>query len=239
MEPTREQRITLDELLNRVLDKGVLIIADIVVSVAGIPLIGVNLKAALASIETMLEYGMMKDIDQACRNRAGQPTALHGIPLAAGETLAFETPGSLYFAEGIYGAWRYGILYVTNQRLLLFHRVFGKVLFSAPLANLRGIAIREGENKELLLSLEARRVVRIRAQEVRALAETLEAKVRRMGSALKMRMEIPIPDELPDGITEKGEKDNPSQSDVDAGGGKWSLASGASLPDHAKALLVE
>jgi hypothetical protein len=54
-------------LLDRVLDKGVVLYADIIVSVAGIPLIGVNLRAALAGMETMLSYGVMQEWDQKVR----------------------------------------------------------------------------------------------------------------------------------------------------------------------------
>lgn len=67
MEPTRERNATLVDLLDRVLEKGLIINADIIVSMAGIPLIGVNLRAALAGMETMLKYGMMKDWDEAHR----------------------------------------------------------------------------------------------------------------------------------------------------------------------------
>lgn len=70
MEPTRDVNATLVDLLDRVLDKGLIINADIIVSVAGIPLIGVNLKAALAGMETMLKYGMMRDWDEAYRAMA-------------------------------------------------------------------------------------------------------------------------------------------------------------------------
>lgn len=67
IEPTREVNATLVDLLDRVLDKGLIINADIIISVAGIPLLGVNLKAALAGMETMLKYGMMEDWDEAQR----------------------------------------------------------------------------------------------------------------------------------------------------------------------------
>ena len=59
MEPARESHATLVDLLDRVLDRGVVIYADVIVSVAGVPLIGVNLRAALAGMETMLKYGVM------------------------------------------------------------------------------------------------------------------------------------------------------------------------------------
>jgi hypothetical protein len=67
MEPTRNAHATLVDLLDRVLDKGLVIHADLIISVAGVPLIGVNLRAALAGMETMLEYGVMKEWDERTR----------------------------------------------------------------------------------------------------------------------------------------------------------------------------
>ncbi len=68
MEPTRNSHATLVDLLDRVLDKGLVINADIIISLAGVPLIGVNLRAALAGMETMLKYGVMKDWDERTRS---------------------------------------------------------------------------------------------------------------------------------------------------------------------------
>lgn len=57
----------LVDLLDRVLDKGLVVQADIVVTLAGVPLLGINLRAALASMDTMISYGMMEDLDEAIR----------------------------------------------------------------------------------------------------------------------------------------------------------------------------
>ena len=70
MEPTREVHATLADLLDRVLDKGLVIDADIVISLAGVPLLGISLRAALAGMETMLKYGLMKDLDKQIRMSA-------------------------------------------------------------------------------------------------------------------------------------------------------------------------
>jgi len=67
MEPIRETHATLVDLLDRILDKGLVINADIIIAVAGIPLIGVNLRAAIAGMETMLRYGIMQDWDEKTR----------------------------------------------------------------------------------------------------------------------------------------------------------------------------
>lgn len=70
MEPTRDKHATLVDLLDRVLDKGLVINADIIITVADIPLLGINLRAALAGMETMLKYGIMKDWDETTRAQA-------------------------------------------------------------------------------------------------------------------------------------------------------------------------
>ena len=72
MEPTRNSHATLVDLLDRVLDKGLVINADLIISLAGVPLIGVNLRAALAGMETMLEYGLMKEWDARTRARESE-----------------------------------------------------------------------------------------------------------------------------------------------------------------------
>ncbi|MBI3753943.1 MAG: gas vesicle protein [Deltaproteobacteria bacterium] len=70
MEPIRERNITLTDLLDRVLDKGLVIRADIIISLAGIPMIGINLGAAIAGMETMLKYGIMEEWDREIRGEA-------------------------------------------------------------------------------------------------------------------------------------------------------------------------
>jgi hypothetical protein len=70
MEPQLPQfhsRATLVDLLDRILDKGLFLRADLVVSLAGIPLIGVTLSLAVAGTETMLKYGVMTDWDREIR----------------------------------------------------------------------------------------------------------------------------------------------------------------------------
>lgn len=67
MQPTRDSHATLVDLLDRVLDKGLILDADLIIHMAGIPLLGVKLRAILAGMETMLEYGMWEDWDEAQR----------------------------------------------------------------------------------------------------------------------------------------------------------------------------
>jgi len=49
------------EVIDRTLNKGVILNADLIVTVADVPLLAANLKLALASVETMLKYGVMND----------------------------------------------------------------------------------------------------------------------------------------------------------------------------------
>jgi len=58
LEATRETSGTLAEVIDRVLDKGLVINADIMVSVAGVELLGIKIRAALASFETAAKYGL-------------------------------------------------------------------------------------------------------------------------------------------------------------------------------------
>ena len=48
----------LADAIDRILDKGLVINADIVVSVAGVELLGIKIRAALASFETAAKYGL-------------------------------------------------------------------------------------------------------------------------------------------------------------------------------------
>lgn len=50
---SRSKNVTLFEILDRVLDKGVIISGDIVISVADVDLIYIGLKVMLSSVETM------------------------------------------------------------------------------------------------------------------------------------------------------------------------------------------
>lgn len=49
---------TLADVLDRILDKGVVINADITVTVVGIELLGLQVRLALASFETAARYGL-------------------------------------------------------------------------------------------------------------------------------------------------------------------------------------
>ena len=58
LQATRDEAATLSDVIGRVLDKGLVINADICVSVAGVELLGIKIRAALASFETAARYGL-------------------------------------------------------------------------------------------------------------------------------------------------------------------------------------
>jgi len=49
---------SLLDVLDRILDKGLVINADITVTVVGVELLGIKIKAAIASFETAAKYGL-------------------------------------------------------------------------------------------------------------------------------------------------------------------------------------
>ena len=57
----KQHNIGIVELIDRTLNKGVILNADLIITVADVPLLAANLKLALASVETMLKYGIMND----------------------------------------------------------------------------------------------------------------------------------------------------------------------------------
>jgi len=60
IEATKDYEVagTLVDVIDRVLDKGLVINADIAISVAGVELLGIKIRAALASFETAAKYGL-------------------------------------------------------------------------------------------------------------------------------------------------------------------------------------
>ncbi len=53
-----EHQGSLADMIDRILDKGLVITADISVSLVGVELLGIKVRAALASFETAAKYGL-------------------------------------------------------------------------------------------------------------------------------------------------------------------------------------
>jgi hypothetical protein len=55
--PTRHTDHAIVELLDVLLEEGVVVQADVVVTVADVPLVGVSLRAAIAGVAKLSEHG--------------------------------------------------------------------------------------------------------------------------------------------------------------------------------------
>lgn len=181
MTPLREPHATLVDLLDRVLEKGLVIQADLIVSVAGIPLIGVNLRAALAGMETMLEYGVMQAWDEKTRAWERENRKKKKANLLAGEKVFIKMPGALYSSEGISRSWQYGRFYLTSRRLILYHENFGSILFETSFDQIDGLALSEKgtsdgkeTRRELHLLLQENLWCRFSAAHIEELKQRLE-----------------------------------------------------------------
>lgn len=137
MQPTRDPRATLPDLIEVLLNKGVYLNLDLIISVADIPLIGVNLRATIAGIETMLEYGMMRQWDEETRKWVQQSVRAH-LPLAEGEEIVAKMAGG-HYQDNFYRTWRPGSAYLTSKRLIIHRRDPAETLWQAQLSSIESI----------------------------------------------------------------------------------------------------
>jgi len=212
MEPTRNSHATLVDLLDRILDKGLVINADIIISVAGIPLIGVNLRAALAGMETMLKYGVMQAWDEKTRIWENEHRKKQEVSLLNGEEVSLKIYGSYYYSKGIYTAWRSGYFYLTNKRLILWNRAFNEIIFQISLEMIKGLIIRSEkyftkEDREVLYLIgQEDKVARIYTINTDKFKEKIEQNLKVKGIFLKENYVLPeFEEELTNFLTE-GEK---------------------------------
>ncbi|MEI6157797.1 MAG: gas vesicle protein [Atribacterota bacterium] len=142
MKPNRDSHATLVDLLDRVIDKGLIIDLDLIIHVAGIPLLGVKLKACLAGIETMLQYGIWKDWDEAQRAVASEDyQRKKKTLLSPGEKVEMKVFASVWYEKGIYRSWRPGYLYLTDRRVMLMRKEPAEVLFECLYEDIKGMMV--------------------------------------------------------------------------------------------------
>ena len=213
MEPSRDTHATLVDLLDRILDKGLVINADIIISVAGIPLIGVNLRAALAGMETMLKYGVMQAWDEKSRAWEREHRKKNVLSLVEGEEIALKMYGSYYYSKGIYNAWRPGFFYLTNKRLILYRQDFNEITFQIPLEEIKALVMREkahfvkGKKKQVLYLVDKQDLVyRLSAVETNQLKDTIEQNLATMGLSLESSPILPEFEEGPIDFLTEGEE---------------------------------
>ncbi|MFI5229161.1 MAG: gas vesicle protein GvpJ [Gemmatimonadales bacterium] len=70
------EQLVLADLLNHVLDKGVVISGTVTLSIAGIDLLLVDLRLLLTSVETSLRHGIGGTIDRLAAGTSGEAGAL-------------------------------------------------------------------------------------------------------------------------------------------------------------------
>ena len=208
-------RATLVDLLDRILDKGLVVRADLIVSVAGIPLIGVRLSAALAGMETMVKYGMMKDWDEQIRSWERGELQRREEVLIQGERVLMQVYGAYYYdGPGIYKAWRWGQLYLTDTRLLLWGPTFEEVIFETPLDKIRALTkARDGTDtpsynpRDILhLLLEGDEWTRLRAVELNRLKDAILDRMAELGVTLEEAAAHPEVEEGIPGFPGEGEE---------------------------------
>lgn len=191
MKPERENGIV--DVLDKLLNKGLILNADLIISVAGVPLIGVNLNAALASIETMLDYGMMEAWDQSTREWYANHCMKKEAQFTQDETIIYRTFGSIWHSQGIIHAWRPGFWYLTNKRLLLWRKEPAEMLFEVLLEKIEGLMVSreihfKKEREEIYLQFECGEVARIHVSNTMEFKEVLEGAV---GRPLEKEFSIP------------------------------------------------
>ncbi len=197
MEPQREFQATLGDLLERVLDKGIVLKLDLIVGVAGIPLIGISLQGAIAAVETMLEYGMMLGWDAESRAYAAREAQRRQLDLRPGEHAVLQMYGSYQQERGISRVWRPGRLILTNRRLLVVRPVPYEVLFETSVNAIAGIGrlvqgnAGGGQRQLISLALADGTLAAIYPAQPDVLADALRERLRSLGQAVA---EIPPAD---------------------------------------------
>jgi len=159
MKPERDLDYKLVDVLNALLDTGVILNADVVITVSGVPLIGIKLRAALAGMATMLDYGLMEAWDESVRKYYAEEIekrkekmksiniekkktdALRANPQPKTQQVLFKSEGLIqkekiwYLSSAsdvISETWLPGTMCVTDQRVYWTYHLDGRVLFDVP-----------------------------------------------------------------------------------------------------------
>lgn len=200
MEPTIDRSDTLVDLIDRILVRGIVLHADLVITVANIPLIGVSLKAVIAGMKTMLDYGMMEAWDSRIRRYALEHDDEEGLTLFPDETIVYKTFASHWYKDtSLPGVWRQGYLYLTNNRLTLIRKKPMTTLFEVPLRKVRNLSyvadMHLGKRRKmLLLSFENEAAemeeAKLLTEEIEELKDQVEKTVRNLQ---KVPVKLPLP----------------------------------------------
>jgi hypothetical protein len=192
MKPERDYGLV--DILDRLLNKGVILSADLIITVAGIPLIGLSLKAALASIETMLDYGMLEAWDRETREWYKRQLLESDPPFAEGEVVLYRTFGYIWYSQGLISSWRPGFWYVTDRRIFLWRREPEEALFEAHLETIdsieAGSEIDFGKERDELDLEVCGRIARIRSSDVSEFEEAIRKALASQGVSQHQSFQI-------------------------------------------------
>jgi uncharacterized membrane protein len=185
LQPSRDGALV--DLIDRILVKGVILHADLIISVSNVPLIGINLKAAIAGLTTMMDYGIMETWDEKIR-KSVLAESEEEAPLAEDERILLKTLGSHYYHKSSRsGIWRSGYLYLTNKRLFLFRKKPAKVLFETTIDKIEMLStdveehLSDGKQATIFLlktDNEDNGFEKLRTEEVNLLKSKLEERMR-------------------------------------------------------------
>ena len=190
MEPQRGSQATLEDLLERVLDKGIVLKLDLIIGLAGIPLIGISLQGAIAAVETMLDYGMMEAWDADTRAYAVREERRREFGFQPGEHPVLDLYGSYHRRRGISRVWQPGRLILTDRRLLLVRSAPPEVLFETLVSAIVGIGrvvhenLGAGRREIVSLALADGTMAGIYAAKPDLLEARLREGIRRLGQAV-------------------------------------------------------
>ncbi|MHB8126374.1 MAG: gas vesicle protein [Desulfitobacteriaceae bacterium] len=184
--PAYHREATINDLIDRLLVKGVLLKTDLIIGVAGIPLLGVNLNLALAGMSTMLRFGFMRDWDEAIRAYESEQCHRKGanvnLTLQQGEVIIWSGYASHWYEQGIYAAWRPGIMYLTDHRLTLIRQEPYELLIEVPYHEIVKLEFRQNTNftgverEELQILLRSGDLHRVYVAELHRVLEFLSRK---------------------------------------------------------------
>jgi len=169
----------INDILQKLLDNGLVLNADLIISIAGVPLLGVNLKAAIAGMETMLEYGMMEAWDKRTRESYEKEHAKKvAVPLTMDEEIITKAFGSVWSNQGIVNTWKPGLWCLTNNRLFLWRKEPTEIVFEAPLDKIEGLIVQKEtrfktERDELYFQFTGGEVGRVYVSEIGEFKEAI------------------------------------------------------------------
>lgn len=118
------------DLLDRLLDRGVYLKADLIISVAGVPLLGASLQALLGGIETLLSYGVFREWDATIRAERQERS----------EKSLLESPAAIWSPIATDRKWVRGTLAIAHGSLVM-RDGSGAVRLELPYSGVRSAVV--------------------------------------------------------------------------------------------------